>query len=537
MLGVWFASLVAVFTFIYFIIYPVVVYFKDAKGTTNPPKRNQLNLPSPGLRKYPGMTWYAGITNLAFMLEAHRGFRSKHLAFLHKTHPVIRIGPNALSYGDVRAIKDIYGHNTKCIKDGLYTTLAGTHFHLADVIDPADHSQKRKVLSAAYALKNLEAWEFKVADKTERLIKQFDVRCTEPLLAGTRPEPEDLTIDYRMWTNFFTLDAIADIGLSDRLGFLGQGHDRVTARRPDGSAYEVNFRECLYENAHIQSLLVWNYDWYSTIRKISSFLPFYHRLDRLASCWDGIVLERSAQRLKRYQSGEKLDDFFQALMESKDGKPNELEWGEIVAEVNVMLNAGSVTTAIAMANVLLQLLKHPQILERLRVEIDAVMDEDEVVAPYEKVRNLPYLRACLDESLRLFPPTSHGLTRATPPEGSNILGDYVAGGTTVSMPAYVAHQDERVFPEPEKFIPERWLGEKGKELQPYFIAFSAGARGCIGRNISYLEQTVLLASVLHRYEFALPSPGWEIERRETFNLILGEMPVKVWRRQKKGSWT
>ena len=477
------------------------------------------------------MNCYAGLTNLAFMIEAHRGFRSKHLAQLHKTHPIIRTGPNSLSYGDLRAIKDIYGHNTKCLKDVTYTTLAGTHFHLADVIDKADHARKRKVLSAAYALKNLEAWEFKVADKTERLIRQFDTRCTTPLPANiTRPVTEDLNVDYRMWANFFTLDAIADIGLSEKLGFLDRGHDRITARRTDGSTYEVNFRQCLYENAHIQSLLIWNYDWYSIVRKLASWLPFYCRLDKLAACWDGIVLERSAQRLKRYQAGEKLDDFFQALMESKDGKPNDLEWGEIVAEVNVMMNAGSVTTAIAMANVLHQLLKLPKILEKLRVEIDAVMDENEIIAPYEKVRNLPYLRACLDESLRLFPPTSHGLTRATPPEGSIILDDFIAGDTTVSMSAFVAHRDETVFPEPEKFIPERWLGEKGKELQPYFIAFSAGARGCIGRNISYLEQTVLLASVLHRYEFALPEAGWEIQRLETFNLILGEMPVKIWRR-------
>ena len=68
-------------------------------------------------------------------------------------------------------------------------------------------------------------------------------------------------------------------------------------------------------------------------------------------------------------------------------------------------------------------------------------------------------------------------------------------------------------------------------MQPYFITFSAGARGCIGRNISYLEQTVLLSSVLHRYEFRLPYEGWEQERWEAFNLSPGEMPVKVWKRE------
>jgi len=74
-------------------------------------------------------------------------------------------------------------------------------------------------------------------------------------------------------------------------------------------------------------------------------------------------------------------------------------------------------------------------------------------------------------------------------------------------------------------------GNEGKPLQPYFVAFSAGARGCIGRNISYLEQTVVPASALEWYEFGLPHPGWEVERRETMNLHLGPLPLKVWRRE------
>jgi cytochrome P450 len=110
-----------------------------------------------------------------------------------------------------------------------------------------------------------------------------------------------------------------------------------------------------------------------------------------------------------------LDDFFQALMEDKNSSSNNLEWGEIVAEVDIMMNAGSVTTAIAIANCMYQLLKHPQILEQLREEVDAALDPEDVVAPYDKVKHLPYLRACLDESLRLFPPTPHGLPRTTHP--------------------------------------------------------------------------------------------------------------------------
>jgi cytochrome P450 len=534
MLGLIFGASTATCLFLYFIVYPVVEYYRDPKGPTQfsyltIPLTNTTSLI--GFRRFPNLTPFSGITNLPFIVLAHSGSRTERVQEMHKEHPIIRIGPNTLSFGHPRAIKDIYGHNTKLCKDGQYVATAGTHFHLADVIDKPDHARKRKVLSSAYALKNLEAWEHKVSDKTIRMINAFDARCTSPLPKGiTRPSPSDLTVDYRAWTNFFTLDAIADIGVSERLGFLDQGHDRCIAEKPDGTLFEANYRECLYETAHQQSLLVWSYDWYPTIRKICNLFPYYRRMTDLSVKWDGIVLHRATKRLARYRAGEKLDDFFQALMEDKNGNPNSLEWGEIIAEVSIMMNAGSATTAIAMANVLFQLLKHPHILSKLREEIDAVLDDDEVVAPYDKVKHLPYLRACLDESLRLFPPTPHGLGRETPAEGSVILDEFIPGGTSVSMAAFIAHRDESIFPNADKYIPERWLGEKGKELQPYFLAFSAGARGCIGRNISYLEQTVALASVLHRYNFALASEGWEVERLETMNHLLGEMPVKVWRR-------
>ncbi|PYI28241.1 cytochrome P450 [Aspergillus indologenus CBS 114.80] len=504
----------------YLFIWPFMQYLRDPKG----------------LRKYPNLTPISGMSAIPFMFMASRGFRSRELMELHREKPVIRTGPNMLSYGDVRAIKDIYGHNTKCIKDPSYVITAGTHYHLADVVDKPDHARKRKVLSSAYALKNLETWEHKVSDKCEKVVAHFDRMCTAApsaaVAAGKQaPDRGDLTLDFRAWTNFFTLDAIADIGLSEKLGFLDQGHDLCVAERKDGSTYEVSLREALYPTARKQSLILWNYEWYPTLNRLVNVIPYFKRMQQSSDHWDNIIWRRGTERLRRYEEGERLDDFFQALMEDKNGRANQLEWGEVLAEVNIMMNAGSVTTAIAITNVMYQLLKNPECLQKLRAEVDAVLDPDEIIAPYDKVKHLPYLRACLDESLRIFPPTSHGLPRETPPEGMEILGQWVPGNTSVSMSAFVAHRDERAFPKADKYIPERWLGEEGKVLQPYFIAFSAGARSCIGRNISYLEQAKILATLVRRYEFALPSPEWELQREETMNLILGDMPVKIWRRE------
>ncbi|KAG0650411.1 Benzoate 4-monooxygenase [Hyphodiscus hymeniophilus] len=516
MLGPIFATVVALLLLTTFVLKPIFDFFRDPKG----------------LRRYPSMNIFCGLTNLGYIYEAHKPFRSKKLEALHKIHPVIRTGPNALSYGDIRAIKDIYGHGTTCTKDIWYDKLGGTHPHLADVHDKHEHARKRKVLSSAYSLKNLEGWEHKVADKTERFIKGIDKLCTEPLSPHLkRPNPEDLTVDYRMWANFFTLDAIADIGLSERLGFLDAGNDLVTAERMDGTTYTVNYRECLHSTAQAQCGTVWSYDWFPHLITASKVLSSRYRyLWKRSEDWGNIVYHRAMKRFRLYQKGEKFDDFFQALLEDKGGNPNNLPWGEMVAEVSIMMNAGSDTTAIAMNNVMYLLLKNPDCLKKLQEEVDSALEPDEIIAPYDKVKHLPYLRACLDESMRIYPPTTFGLPRRTPPEGCVILGEFIPGETSVSMSSYVAHRDPTIFPDPETFLPSRWLTEDSKQMQYAFQAFSTGARGCIGRNISYLEQTVLLSSVVHRYEFALPHPEWEQERKEVFNLMPGRLPLKASRR-------
>ncbi|KAF2194351.1 cytochrome P450 [Zopfia rhizophila CBS 207.26] len=356
-------------------------------------------------------------------------------------------------------------------------------------------------------------------------------RASSPLPRGQLPEKEELTIGYRNWTNLFTISAIANIGFSEDLKFLDQGNDTVVSESMDGSLKKVYFRECLFATAWAQSNLIWSYDWYKTFVRISNIVfSTYRRCWRLNKDRDGIVYNRATTRLQRYRAGEKLGDFFTAMMQDKSGAPHDLEWGEIVAEISIMMNAGSDTTGLAINNALFQLLKIPHCLEKLRSELDAALDEDDIVAPYDKVKHLPYLRARPDESLRILPPVSFGLACRTRPEGTNILGDFIVGDTSVSMSAYVVHHDESIFTDHEAYRPERWLGDEGKALQPLFVAFSTGARGCIGWDSSYLEQTMLIASLVHRYEFALPFPGWEPERRENMTLSPGPMPLKIWRR-------
>lgn len=117
---------------------------------------------------------------------------------------------------------------------------------------------------------------------------------------------------------------------------------------------------------------------------------------------------------------------------------------------------------------------------------------------FTKLQNLPYMNACLEEGMRIFPSIPTGLVRTVPKGGDSVAGEWIPGGTTVSVHAWSATHSANNWVKPESFIPERWLegskegqGDRKDASQP----FSLGPRGCIGRHLSYLELRLILGSL------------------------------------------
>lgn len=486
------------------------------------------------LRRFPGMNVFAPFTNIPYMYYASqcRRFKAVHEAHM-KYGPIVRVGPNSVSFNDAIAARDIYGHGSPVRKDEFYDLLSGTHRHLADVADREEHTRKRRVLAGAYSQAGLERWEHIVADRTKALIRQYDRLCENPEYQATphvdpslRPDDLNGFINHRRWMGIFAEDAITQIGLSADLHLLEAGNDLVTIKDLKGKEHRFSYREALWYSHRIQSCLVWSPTWFARLARITSWHPWW----KLNSNYTNLCVYLVQKRLERYRAGEKLEDFYDYIFEDKDGNGNMYPMGELAAECSIMLNAGSDTTATALTNVLYWLLKNPACFSKLRAELDSVLDDDEAVAPYDLIKHLPYLRACLDESMRLTPPNTMNIPRMTPPEGMSIMGQWIPGNTTVHSPTYSIHRDPKAYPDPEVYKPERWLAEDAKELQPHFLTFSAGARGCIGRNITYLEQTVVLASLVHRFDFELINDDWCLMQKEAFTCSPGDMPVKISKR-------
>lgn len=202
-----------------------------------------------------------------------------------------------------------------------------------------------------------------------------------------------------------------------------------------------------------------------------------------------------------------LSKFTQAQYEHPDFMTDDL----VLTSCLSMVLAGSETTAISLSSIFYHLLRNQRCYRTLMEELNRAVEEGVIPPPttseiitWKTSQILPYLDAVVQESFRLHPAAGLMLERITPASGLNVLGHAIPGGTIVGCNAWVLHRRAEIFGEDvHVFRPERWLEANPlelKEMKATMFQFGAGARTCIGRNISLLEIYKLVPSFLTRFE-------------------------------------
>jgi len=195
-----------------------------------------------------------------------------------------------------------------------------------------------------------------------------------------------------------------------------------------------------------------------------------------------------------------------------------------------MMNAGTDTTTAALTNTICLIYKHPAILSKLRHELDAATGTSDV-PPYSAVSNLPYLQACIEESLRVRPARSMGLPCVVPKGGRAIAGQFIEEGVIVSVPTYTLLRNADAFDNPTAYNPDLWMtGDKEKMAKAHF-PFSTGPHACVGRNIAYFEQLLVISTLVRLFDFDCPDKSFELETLERFNSNPGELVPSCRRRR------
>ena len=153
-------------------------------------------------------------------------------------------------------------------------------------------------------------------------------------------------------------------------------------------------------------------------------------------------------------------------------------FGELQSQATLLTIAGSETTATALCGITYFLCRDSRAYKKLSNEIrGAFADYEEITG--RTTEHLPYLKAVIDEGLRLYPPIAAGLPRVSP--GEIVDGHFVAKGTIVSVNTWVAGHVEANFHDAFAFIPERWLDQECKDDKDASQPFLLGARVCLGR--------------------------------------------------------
>ena len=249
----------------------------------------------------------------------------------------------------------------------------------------------------------------------------------------------------------------------------------------------------------------WNFDWSDA--PLGFARPFRRAVQRL----DEYVYRNIADARRGRRGTGLLPCLIDA--QAEDNAP--LTDEQIRDEVVTMFLAGHETTASSIVFALDLLAAHPSALTRVQREADDLLGGAEPTM--ETLRQLPYLRSVITETLRLFPP-AYRVSRTVVKDCT--LGPYdIEAGAELIIPQWAVHRSKRHFEEPDAFVPERWTPELMRGLHRFaYLPFGSGPRTCIGNNLALLEAGLVLSMLTHAWSFRRP-PGAQVETYDGFSLV------------------
>jgi cytochrome P450 len=155
---------------------------------------------------------------------------------------------------------------------------------------------------------------------------------------------------------------------------------------------------------------------------------------------------------------------------------------QLINNATIFIAAGTETTTTSLCGAVYHILSNPQVLTQLCQEIRGAAENVQDLN-LDLIHNMTYLRACVNESLRIYPPVPGTLTRLVPKGGAYICGNHVPQNTVVGVNQWATYHNAKNFKHPDDFRPVRWLdiedgeyaGDHRNALQP----FNYGPRKCI----------------------------------------------------------
>ncbi|KAE8412379.1 cytochrome P450 [Aspergillus pseudocaelatus] len=451
------------------------------------------------LARYPGPLSHA-ISRVPYFIRVFKGTLPFDMLDLHKRYgDIVRIAPDELAFSHPDAWKDILGH----IKGGLYLEKANWFYRPLEYDPPhifnesrQEHSRLRRQLAHSFSDKGMRDQEPMIRGYVDLLLHRLrEIGCGED------------AVDISAWFNYTTFDIIGDLSFGEPFGCL------------QGSSYDE----------WIESIFLAFP--FATALQALSFTPLFKQavlalIPRSVRDKRERLTDFTRQKmLRRVAIAEERPDLIEGLLKKKEELGLTID--RLTANAETLVIAGSETTATLLSGVTYLLLKNPEAYQTLTKEVRSAFNSEEDIH-LGSVAKLPYMLACLDEALRMYPPGAIGPPRVTPKGGVKILGAWIPGRTYVSIHHWALYRREEYFTDPHTFHPERFLwdtrflDDRRNALQPFHI----GPRSCLGRNLAYSEMRLILALIIFNFDLKLSDDSQDWIQQK--NILMWQRgPLKV----------
>ncbi|WYZ43973.1 hypothetical protein EsH8_VII_000409 [Colletotrichum jinshuiense] len=401
------------------------------------------------------------------MLSSYLGGRTpKDLLELHNKYgPVVRTAPDALSYIKAAQWKEIYGHKPP---------------------------------------------------------SQLEFSKDEKYFSGLKGEPIILNADrhYHGYIRKLFIHGFSEKAMREQEPVLKEHVDVLFRKLAFGESFD-----CLNtSNLHT---------WIKIFFALAKFLSYHQIISRLPKLIQLPVtllvmpknIRSDVKTLKELQS-EKVNhrlqteasvpDFMESLISAYN--TGKMSYEQLEGNSQILIAAGSETTATLLSGLTFLLLKNPRVLEKLTKEIRGTFSSPDEIT-FAGLNTCKYLLACIEEGLRVYPPSPQPHHRVVPPGGATVDGDFLPEGVSVSIPIYAASHSPANWTRPEEFAPERWTGEDAQfagDERSASQAFQLGPRGCIGRNLAYAEIKTIIARLVLEFDIENVTEGDWIGEQKVF---------------------
>ncbi|KAJ5890467.1 uncharacterized protein N7473_006695 [Penicillium subrubescens] len=410
-----------------------------------------------------------------FPLE-YRGQLTLELPKLHKKlGPLVRIGPNEVSFYSLDIYKKVHAPSSAFVKDPrVYGQFVQDgHPALFSITDSKEHAQRRRHMGVLFnrsRVPSLIPMMLEQIFKFNNLLADICQKGPVDLVPTCRALEADIVSRFAFGS---PIGAIESLASGEELSAVKE-NDLKSSKMPLYTKFPIATQT--YDS--ITNLIFDVTGW--DVSSVAS--------SRWFDTWANEQLEASLDSEKASNIS-----FLKVMAGPR------LSTQSALSEAKEMLGPGTDTTSATLAHILWALSLNKRLQDDLFLELEQANWPTDMAA----LESIPLLVACVKEGIRWTGAAAAMLPRIVPKGGSVLGGKYVAGGTMISSsPIWYLH-DEIAFPEPHKYRPSRWLSKDVIEAttlsNEYYIPFSKGPGTCVGVHFAYLELFLSVSHILKKY--------------------------------------